>query len=228
MAMNSVEAETMIGACRRHGVRLMVGHMIRFSPLVHKIRSIVRSGVLGTITFARAEFMYDSRSSTRDWLYDRRRAGGGPVFDIGVHCLDTLRYVLEDEVTDVRATLNPSPTDDRVEHTAQLALRLSRGTIGAIFCSYAAPFRRRFLEIIGTDGYLSAPDFTISKISVPLTVVLGPETGHSTTTTEHIVVPNLYVAEIEHFVTCITTNAEPESGGENGLANQRVLDVAMQ
>ncbi len=228
MAMNATEAEDMIGACRRHGVRLMVGHMIRFSPLARRIRSIVQSGELGTITYARAEFVYDARSSSRSWLYDRRRAGGGPVYDIGVHCLDTLRYVLDDEVADVRATLDPPPTDDRVEHTAQIALRFRRGTIGSIFCSYAAPMRRRFIEVIGTDGSLSAPDFTVSDITASLTVVRGAETGGSITTTEEIVVPNLYVAEIEHFVSCIASGAEPESGGENGLANQRILDAAMR
>jgi 1,5-anhydro-D-fructose reductase (1,5-anhydro-D-mannitol-forming) len=228
MAVNAREAEQMVAVCEQRGVKLSVAHMIRMSPHAQRMREIVRSGMLGPVTYARADFIYDARLSHRGWLLDRRMAGGGPVFDVGVHCLDTLRFVLDDEVVSVSAELEPEPSEDRTEEVAEIALRFSRGTIAAIHCSYRAPIRRKQFEVVGEEAVLSAPDFTIGETTLPLTVSLGRNDEPSTPRVEHVAVPNLYVEEITHFSDCILTNREPLLSGQNGLANQRVLDLVLQ
>jgi 1,5-anhydro-D-fructose reductase (1,5-anhydro-D-mannitol-forming) len=228
MAMTGAEAEAMIEACRRSGVRLMVGHMIRLSPLARRIREIVRSGVIGAVRSARAEFIYDARLSKRSWLCDRALAGGGPVYDIAVHCIDTLRFVLDDEVVHTAAALDPPPTRDRTEETAHLALRFSRGAVASVTTSFRAPLRRRFLEVVGDDGIVSAADFSGGDFSARLELALGREESGFDHRSEMIPVPNLYVAEITHFCDAVLRGTPIELSGENGLANQRILDAAMQ
>ena len=227
MAITAREAEEMIRACASAGVKLMVGHMIRFSPLARRIRDIIRSGELGQVGFARADFVYDARLSHRTWLVDRVVAGGGPVYDIGVHCLDTLRFVLDDEVVSVRSECYPWPDETRTESLAHIQLRFSRGVIGSIFCSFNSPIKRTSLEIMGTDGVLSASRFTIGSTALRLTVERGHEDRPGESRAEEIEVPNLYIEEITHFAECILNNREPVSPGENGLINQAVLDKAV-
>jgi 1,5-anhydro-D-fructose reductase (1,5-anhydro-D-mannitol-forming) len=217
----------MIEACRVNGVRLMVGHMIRLSPLARRIREILRSGVIGPVRSAGAEFIYDARLSKRTWLLDRRVAGGGPLYDIAVHCIDTLRFVLDDEVSHIAAALDPPPTEDRTEETAHLALRFSRGAVTSVTTSFRAPVRRRFLEIVGDEGILSAPDFTGSDFGARLTLALGREPSGVERREEAITVPNLYAAEVSHFCDVLLRGASNELSGENGLANQRILDAAL-
>ncbi|MGB6121905.1 MAG: Gfo/Idh/MocA family oxidoreductase [Bacteroidota bacterium] len=228
MAVNAREAEQMVTVCEQRNVKLSVAHMIRMSPHARRMREIVRSGMLGPITYARADFIYDARLSHRDWLLDRRMAGGGPVFDVGVHCLDTLRFVLDDEVVSAKAELEPKPTADRTEEVAEIALRFSRGTIGAIHCSYRAPIRRKQFEVVGEDAILSASDFTIGETTLPLTVSVGRNDEPADPKVEQVAVPNLYVEEITHFSDCILTDREPLLSGQNGLANQRILDQVLQ
>lgn len=227
MALNVGEAEEMIAACARHNVRLMVGHMIRFSPLVRRMREVVRSGLLGTLVSARADFIYDARLSQRGWLRERGVAGGGPVYDVGVHCLDTLRYVLDDEVETVRSVLDPLPTAERTEESAHLGLRFSRGTLGSIFCSYAAPVRRKEIEILGMDGRMTAEEFTVGGITARLTIDTSRDSRPAEPVEEVYEVPNLYVEEISHLIESIRTGSPLLTPGENGLANQRVLDRAV-
>lgn len=227
MAVNVREAEEMIDACARHHVLLMVAHMIRFSPLARRMREIVRSGVLGKLVSARADFVYDGRLSRRRWLHDRAIAGGGPVFDVGVHCLDTLRFVLDDEVETVRAVLDPIPTASKTEESAHLGLRFSRGTLGSIFCSYAAPVRRKEIDILGMDGRMTSDDFTVGGITTRLRIDMSRDDRPAEASVETIEVPNLYVEEIAHFVKAIRTGSPLLTPGENGLANQRVLDGAI-
>lgn len=228
MACTVREAETMIAACAENGVRLMVAHMIRYSPMVRRMREIVGSGALGSIVFARADFVYDGRLSRRGWLLDRAVAGGGPVFDVGVHCLDTLRFILDDEVTRVQAVLQPEPTDAMTEQSAHLALKFSRGTIGSIFCSYEAPVRRKDIEIMGTEGRLLADEFTVGNTTATLRVHVGKDSSPAPEREEAYPIPDLYVEEIAAMVHAVRTGAPLLSPGENGLANQRVLNSALE
>ena len=76
MALNTAEAEQMVAECERNNVKLMVGQVLRFSPLVRRVRELVKAGVLGTIVSARADYFYDARLSRRSWLLDRPVAGG--------------------------------------------------------------------------------------------------------------------------------------------------------
>ncbi|HEY6953560.1 MAG TPA: Gfo/Idh/MocA family oxidoreductase [Bacteroidota bacterium] len=228
MALSVAEASRMVKACRDHGVRLMVGHMIRFSPLVRRMKEVIESGIIGHVTFAKTEFIYDGRMSQRAWLHDMKIAGGGPLFDIGVHCLDTLRFLLGGEILSVKSHLEPAPTKTRTESTAEVLLKFSNKALASIYCSYAAPIRRSLIEIIGTEGTLSALDFTLGSRVIPLEIFTGAKGKSANTQRELIEVPNLYVEEITHFSKCILEGAIPSIAGEVGLENQRILDLALK
>ena len=228
MALSRAEAEQMVSECASAGVRLMVAHKVRFSPLVARMRALVAEGSLGTVVAAQADFYFSGEQSSRTWLLSRPVAGGGPVFDIGVHCLDTLRYVLDDEVTNVSAELRPLPTQRDTEQTAQIALAFSKGTIGSIFCSYLPPVRHSFIRIIGTQGVMSADDFTTDSRTLRLvrhSIINGTSDA---TAVEQIAVPNLIVEEVEHFCACVRDGGELLSPGESGVRNQIVLDAIME
>jgi 1,5-anhydro-D-fructose reductase (1,5-anhydro-D-mannitol-forming) len=206
----------------------MVAHMVRFSPLVLRMKELIQSGSIGKITFIKSEFIYDGRLSHRQWLVDPNVAGGGPIYDIGVHCLDTTRFLLDDEVISVKSQLDPTPSAVTTESTAQLALKFSRGTTAGIFCSYAAPIRRTFIEIIGEKGILSAENFSWSGNTLSLKVVFGENDRITESREETIVVPNLYEKEVTLFSECILNNTASPIPGEEGLKNQHVLDAAMK
>jgi 1,5-anhydro-D-fructose reductase (1,5-anhydro-D-mannitol-forming) len=228
MAMNVREAEEMIAACKRNNVRLMVGHMVRLSPLISRIKEVIASGAIGRVTSARTEFMYDGRNSHRTWLIDRTVAGGGPVFDIGVHCIDTLRAILADEPASIASVLWPIPTRTATEETAFIDLRFTRGVVASVFCSYVTPFRRTLLEIFGTEGVISAPDFTLANQTARLAVTKGKGDRQGATSIEDIVVPNLYVEEVSLFTDWVLGGRPPDIDGENGLKNQHIIDRALE
>ncbi|MGB2868766.1 MAG: Gfo/Idh/MocA family oxidoreductase [Bacteroidota bacterium] len=228
MAMTVAEAQSMIDACRKNKVKLMVGHMVRLSPAVQRIKEIVHSGMIGRVTFVRADFVYDGRNSKRQWLLDRSVAGGGPLFDIGVHCFDTLRFLLNDDVESVKCYLDPAPTSKATEETVNLSLRFKKGVLGSVYCSYAVAIRRTFIEIIGTEGLVSASDFTRSQHTVPLTVITKGNGEEGTKRMEQIIVPDLYCDQVTRFSNSILNNVEPDIPGIIGLENQRILEQALK
>jgi predicted dehydrogenase len=228
MALNATEARHMIEECEQNRVKLMVGQVVRFSPVVRRIRDLVKSGSLGRIISARADYLFNARFSKRSWIYDRSLAGGGPVFDIGVHCLDTLSFILDDQVRTVHSQLSPVPTSTATERTAILGLQYSKGTLASITCSFEAPARQINIEIIGTDGLAQATDFTLSATRIRLNITRRTETVDTTGETIDVDVPDLYVDEVTAFSDCILNDSDSPVPGAAGLQSQKVLDLALE
>ena len=228
MAINAAEAKAMIKTCRKNKVKLMVAHMIRFSPVTQRIKELIKNDAIGKVTAVKSEFIYDGKVSHRGWLLDRKVAGGGPVFDIGVHCLDTIRFLLEDEVISVKSQLQPLPTKDKTESTAFISLKLSKGTVAGILCSYDSAIRRSYIELIGEKGLVSAENFSWNNTTIRLNVSLTSNGKVMETREEIITVPNLYEKEVTAFSDCIINDTLPPIPGEEGLKNQKVLDQIMR
>ena len=224
MAMNAGEAEQMIQSCERNNVKFMVGHMIRFSPLIERIKTIIQSGELGSVSFVRAEFVYNHQRSDRSWLLDPRIAGGGPLFDIGVHCLDTVRYLVDQEIIDYHGCNHPQMDSKSVELTNVMLLKFKNGVLGTIHSSYITSYRRNYLEIIGSHATLRVNNFTPSNVTTALHIEEGDGLHSFTTRTESITVPDLYISEIEHFSDCILQKNPVRIPPNDSLINQKILD----
>jgi phthalate 4,5-cis-dihydrodiol dehydrogenase len=103
MAVTLDEADWMIDAARRNGVKLVQGHSKIYGPAIRKIREIVRSGRLGPV-------IQISTWNFNDWLQRPRLAsevdtdiGGGVCFRQGPHQVDIVRYLGGGLVRSVRA-----------------------------------------------------------------------------------------------------------------------------
>ena len=75
-------------------------------------------------------------------------AGGGPIADVGVHGVDALRYILQDEVVRVSARGRHDLGPDAVESAALLTLEFSRGTLATVAVSFRTEYRTP-LELVG-------------------------------------------------------------------------------
>jgi 1,5-anhydro-D-fructose reductase (1,5-anhydro-D-mannitol-forming) len=202
--------------------------MARFSPAVRKIKEIVRSGRLGRVITVRSEFVFPSARSTRTWITDRTLSGGGPIFDIGVHCLDTIRFVLEDEVDTVSTLRMPEPDGRTTESTSEMILKFRSGVLANIMVSFETELRRIVFEIIGSKGSLTCHNFSMSKFSPALSLTVMEQPEQPATEEFSIGAGNLYAAEIDHFSQCIMDGSDLLIPGEEGLRNQIVLDAAME
>ena len=95
MGMNADECRRMVEAAHLARVLLGVAHVFRFEASTARFRERIAAGDIGRPIFARAEFSYPASGHPRKWLSDRTLSGGGPIADVGVHCIDALRYILQ-------------------------------------------------------------------------------------------------------------------------------------
>ena len=224
MAMNSGQCRQMVEAAKKNGVLLGVAHIFRFDDSVNRIRDLIARGAIGKPVFARSEFSFlASPSHPRKWLYDASVAGAGPIFDIGVHCIDSLRYILQDEVSRVSATAVRDSQSGSVESAAALTLEFSRGTLATVLVSYRAEYRTP-LEFIGDGGVLRADDAL--NVEYPIEIQIRKNDG--STTRESASNQLAYGLQVDAFADAVERKSPFLASGEDGWQNQEILDAAMR
>ncbi|MFA5056735.1 MAG: Gfo/Idh/MocA family oxidoreductase, partial [Opitutaceae bacterium] len=95
MATNARDAAKLVAAAKRRRRLLMVGQNQRFAPAVQTLKQLVDRGVLGEVYHAKATWLRRSGiPRIGSWFTQRKFAGGGCTYDIGVHVLDQTLYLM--------------------------------------------------------------------------------------------------------------------------------------
>ena len=222
MAMNSDEATIMVEAARNAGVLFGVAHNMRFEHSVQWFRSRVSAGAIGRPLLARTMFVAPMLSSPRTWVQDPKLAAGGPLADLGIHCIDTLRYVLGDEVASVsmEATYDSHSV---LEASAGGVLRFSRSVLANVAVSGRGAYQT-LLEVAGENGVLSA----VNALNVDLPVTLELRRGFEVVERTEVSNHDSYTLQLDSFAAAIEQESQFLISGEDGLRNQRVLDAAFR
>ena len=224
LAMNADECRQMVEAARRKNVLFGVAHVFRFEESTRAIRRLVGDGKIGKPVFARSEFsFFADPSHPREWLYDASVAGAGPIFDIGVHCIDSLRFILQDEVVQVSASAATDQRSGDVESAAALTLEFSRGTLASVLVSYRAEYRTP-IEFVGETGVLRADDAFTVEHSIELQLWRNGAVAESQTVSNDLA----YALQVDAFADAIEGKAKFPIPGEEGWQNQEILDAALR
>ena len=105
MATTARDCRRMIDACERAGVQLMTAYRLHFERANLEVADIVRRKRIGEARFFDSQF---SMQVKPDNIRVKRELGGGPVWDIGIYCINAARYVFAAEPTQVWATATNS------------------------------------------------------------------------------------------------------------------------
>ncbi len=221
MGMNADECRHMVESARRANLLLGVAQVFRFERSTARLRERVAAGQVGKPVFARAEFSFLTHGHPRKWITDAKIAGGGPIADVGVHCADALRYILQDEVVRVTATAVSDLESGDVEAAATLSLEFARGTLASVLVSTRAEYRTP-IEIVGDPGVLRADDAL--NVERPISIEL--RRGGKVVETETVLNRDAYARQVDMFSAALEGHGNFPAPGEEGWQNQEILDAA--
>jgi predicted dehydrogenase len=221
MGMNADECRQMVAAAQQAGVLLGVAQVFRFEDSTARLRQRIAAGDIGRPIFARAEFSFSIAHHARTWINDHAIAGGGPIADVGVHCIDALRYILQDEPRLVTAVGHGDAHSGDVEAAAILTLEFQKGTLASVLVSTRAHYRTP-LEIVGDAGVLRADDAL--NVERPISLELwreGKRVAEETVSNQLA-----YARQVDAFAAAVEGREPFPVPGLEGWQNQLILDAA--
>jgi predicted dehydrogenase len=161
LATTVADAEAMVDACERNGVKLQTAFPVRFIPATIALRDAVRQGAVGTPLVVTAR---NPGTCPHRWFVDPALSGGGAVMDHTVHVVDVLRWMFDAEVTEVYAEMDTRIYDIPVDDTGLLMMKMSNGISVSLDTSWSRPdswptWGGVEIEVIGEEGVLSLDAF---------------------------------------------------------------------
>lgn len=232
MAVSTEEGEQMIEAAKKNGVYLMVGHNQRLMPPHVKAKEILESGKLGKVLNFRTSFGHPgpegwSVDGAESWFFRKEEAIMGAMGDLGVHKSDFIRYLLNDEVSEVAgfiSTLHKEGT--KVDDNATCFARMKSGAIGTLVASWTQYRAGDNSTVLWCEnGVMKIGTVEGDEVIVELTngTVETYKVGAMATNEKQV--PS---GVIDAFVESIVTQTPPAISGEEGLRSLQVILAAFE
>lgn len=232
MALNLEHALRMKEAVDQAGVLFMMAIPYRYNAEVQLLKEMVDSGKMGEIYYAKTA-MVRRRGTPLGWFTDTTKSGGGPVIDIGVHCIDRTWYLMgcpkpvrvsaaiSKRIGDYQTkgvtrwvALDSDVTAFDTEDSAAGIIHFENGACMLFEVSWALNAKPQdYTQICGTKAGAELGPLTIYGED------MGYLTDNKPTTIDH----NMFAEEIDHFLHCVREGKKPLSPLEEGLTMQRIL-----
>lgn len=226
MAMNAAEGQTLVDACKKANVKLLVGYRMHMEPKTLEIIRMRKAGDFGKILFFQGLCGFRI-GDPNQWRLNKALAGGGSLMDIGIYAVNGARYMIGEEPTWVTAqeTKNdPVKFKEGVDETIQFQMGFPSGAVASCLSTYSMNYLDRFF-LNGERGYAE----------------MWPSTGYGPIKA-HAVTYNHDQIELSHpHVTHQTVQMDEMSAiifagkqpvvpvdGEEGVKDLKIMDAIVQ
>ena len=137
MAVTVEECDAMVAACRDAGTLLSIGYRLHFEPYNIEIMRLGRGKIFGTIKKINTAH---GLGNTQGWRLDKTLAGGGPLMDVGIYCVQACMYTTGMQPLAVQAQEGKKTNPEKfetVEESMQFQLEFPGGITAECSCSYS-------------------------------------------------------------------------------------------
>lgn len=220
MAISSPDCESMLRAAKKSELQLMIGHMLRYSPAVQVARKWLESGMIGAPRSVNATFYHDLPEGKRPWAYQKEFSGGGALMDAGVHCIDTIRFLVSGRVDVVESKTDSLGVSgiDRIAHCDF--------TVADVKCSLSvcsnAPYSSG-LSISGDVGEIVVNGFAACWDNV--TLRFSSYENKSLDKEVMVDVSKTYAHQLQAFVDAINCQDADYRSATDALENIKIVEM---
>ncbi|MDC3417527.1 Gfo/Idh/MocA family protein [Aquibacillus salsiterrae] len=222
LARNLSDAKEMIAFCKDKGVKLFVGHVVRFFPEYVRVKELLASNKIGTPAVARTMRGGAFPSASNDW-YSDFDSSGGLILDMIIHDFDYLRWCFG-EVERVYAKSSKGRVYSKLEY-ALVTLRFKSGVIAHVEGTWAHQNFSTKLEIAGKNGVIEFDSASISPVIVSKKLNNQAE---GVAVPESPMKENPYYLELKHFIKCIQINENPTVTAEDAYKAMEISLAALK
>ena len=192
---------------------MATNHHLRNAATHRKMRELIQAGAIGKPLFARVFHAVYLPPHLQGWRLDKPQAGGGVILDITVHDIDTLRFTLDSELTEVVGmTQSTSMAKEGLADGVMAVLRFESGVMAQIHDAFTVKHGGHGIEYHGETGSLIGRN-VMSQQPVG-EVLLRNADGEKQIVIAH---EGLYVRSVEAFCAAMQGKGKPSATAEDGI-----------
>lgn len=217
VALTVADAERAVKAARDCGRLFMVGHVLRFHPAFEKLKELIDAEELGEVRYIHSHRLGLGKFHTEN----------DALWDLAPHDLSMILAITGTAPVEVKG--EGAALLDHLSDFAHLHLRFANGLRSHLFTSRLNPYRERRLTVVGTRAMAVFDDVEPwdRKLAVYRHAVWQDSGQWAFTTNEPSYVPVTegmpLTRELQHFISCVETRAEPRTSGEEAINVLRIL-----
>lgn len=223
MAVNAKQCRELITLAKKQKKLLMVAQCWRFHPEVNEIKKLVKKNMFGKIVKTKSYGIHVNWGPP-GWFVNKKLAAGGALLDMGVHAIDTVRYILgEPQAKKVYAKIVTAFGKYALDDLSVLIIEFKNGTLAVVEAGWWHPYAEggeATTVVLGTRGYGRIFPYEAVKYEK------GNKISYPSLAVQNFSNEKLYQAEINHFVDCIVKKEKCAAPGEAGLEAAKIMDAA--
>lgn len=222
MAVTTEDCLSMINEAEKNNIQLMIAYRLHFEAANLEAIKIAQSKKIGDLKIFNSVFTMQVKDHNNIRL-DEIEKGGGPLYDIGIYCINAARYLFKGEPTEVFA-MSANSKDSRfkkVDEIVTCIMKFPEGRVANFSISFGA-FSTADYDLIGSKGRIRL------------------EKGYEYSTTMNLktyedrkIITKKYpkrdqfAPELLYFSECIQKKKKPEPSGEEGLADIKIIEALL-
>ena len=217
MAITAKDCRDMINACKTAGVQLAMGYRLHYEPFHLELKRLGQEKIFGQVRLIEVSLGYKT-GDPNEWRLKKALAGGGPLMNVGIYCVQASRYVLGEEPISVTAQFGPISNKklfSEVEESITWQLDFPSGAV----CNSSSSYN------CSVDRFFASADEGFFELSPA--VSYGPFKGRTSKGELNFPTINQQTAQIDGIGKLILENKPlpPHITGEEGLKDVRILNA---
>lgn len=217
--LNVESAKRAVAAAAAAGTVLQVGHNQRRQPANRRLKQLIESGELGTVTMIETQQSIPNALGFEAdyWRANREESPLGGMASLGIHMIDTMMYLLGpiDRVFTFSREILDAPS---IDHATTIVFEFASGPLGYLGTSFVVP-QANIVAVRGTAGS-AVNDENGARF-------YRQKPGELALSSDPVDVIDTVADEIGEYIKAIRGDAVPETGGAEGLAVITVLETAL-
>ena len=222
LAVNSEQSAEMVRVCEECGVQLMTAYRKYYEPSALYLKKLIQSGKLGKIDVINTSFSeLHVPGRSLPWLLDSKVAGGGPLMDLGVYCVNTSRWLVEEDPVEVSAHAWKKDLERfrDVEEGISFRMHFASGLVAQGTSTYSSAISS-FVFVQGTMGWAClTPAFPFDE-ERRLTGKIGGKWFE-----KKFRVVDEFAPELDAFAAAIQAKKRVEADGRQGHWDMIILEA---
>ena len=154
MSVNASDAQQMVDACKKAGVKLLIGYRMHFEPKTLEIVRMRKAGEFGKVLFFQGLSGF-TIGNPNQWRMNKELSGGGAMMDIGIYSVNGARYMIGEDpvwVTAQEVKTDPQKFKEGIDETITFQLGFPGGAVASCLSTYSMNNLDRFF-LNGEKGF---------------------------------------------------------------------------